>query len=46
MFAGQVRASGTVRDLVFDERVAEMYLGPTLAARLRSRFADEPDRVA
>jgi len=46
MFDGQVRASGTVRDLVFDERVAEMYLGPTLAARLRSRFADEPDRVA
>jgi lipopolysaccharide export system ATP-binding protein len=46
MFDGQVRASGTVRDLVFDERVAEMYLGPTLAARLRSRFANEPDRVA
>jgi lipopolysaccharide export system ATP-binding protein len=46
MFDGQVRASGTVRDLVFDERVAEMYLGPTLATRLRSRFADEPDRVA
>jgi lipopolysaccharide export system ATP-binding protein len=41
MFDGQVRASGTVRELVFDERVAEMYLGPTLASRLRSRFADE-----
>jgi len=41
MFDGQVQVQGTVRDLVFDETVADKYLGPTLAARLRARFADE-----
>jgi lipopolysaccharide export system ATP-binding protein len=40
MFDGQVKVSGTVRELVFDETVAEIYLGPTLAARLRARFAE------
>jgi lipopolysaccharide export system ATP-binding protein len=44
MFDGQVKVSGTVRDLVFDETVAESYLGPTLAARLRQRFSHEQDR--
>ena len=39
MFEGQVQVSGTVRELVFDDRVAERYLGPTLTARLRSRLA-------
>jgi lipopolysaccharide export system ATP-binding protein len=39
MFDGQVKVSGTVRELVFDDTVAKIYLGPTLAARLRSRFA-------
>ncbi|MFL5489287.1 MAG: hypothetical protein ACJ8AJ_12480, partial [Gemmatimonadaceae bacterium] len=39
MFDGQVQVSGTVRDLVFDDTVADMYLGPTLAARLRERFS-------
>jgi lipopolysaccharide export system ATP-binding protein len=39
MFDGQVKVSGTVRELVFDDEVARVYLGPTLAARLRSRFA-------
>ncbi len=38
MFDGQVKVSGTVRELVFDDTVAEVYLGPTLAARLRERF--------
>jgi lipopolysaccharide export system ATP-binding protein len=41
MFDGQVKVSGTVRELVFDETVADIYLGPTLSARLRARFADE-----
>jgi len=41
MFDGQVKVSGTVRELVFDETVAEIYLGPTLTARLRARFADD-----
>ncbi|MDQ3697324.1 MAG: LPS export ABC transporter ATP-binding protein [Gemmatimonadota bacterium] len=39
MFDGQVKVSGTVRELVFDDTVARIYLGPTLTARLRSRFA-------
>jgi len=42
MFDGQVKVSGTVRDLVFDDTVAKIYLGPTLTARLRERFADAP----
>jgi len=28
-----------VRELVFDDTVAKIYLGPTLTARLRARFA-------
>jgi lipopolysaccharide export system ATP-binding protein len=40
MFDGQVKVAGTVRELVFDDTVASRYLGPTLAARLRSRFAE------
>jgi lipopolysaccharide export system ATP-binding protein len=39
MFDGQVKVAGTVRELVFDDTVASRYLGPTLTARLRSRFA-------
>jgi lipopolysaccharide export system ATP-binding protein len=38
MFEGRVQVSGTVRDLVFDDRVANLYLGPTLTARLRARL--------
>ena len=41
MFDGQVQVSGTVRELVFDDLVAERYLGPTLSARLRARFEQE-----
>lgn len=43
MFEGQVKVSGTVRELVFDDTVAEIYLGPTLTARLRARFAEVDD---
>lgn len=39
MFDGQVKVGGPVRDLVFDDEVARIYLGPTLTARLRERFA-------
>jgi lipopolysaccharide export system ATP-binding protein len=52
MFDGQVKVSGTVRELVFDDTVADVYLGPTLSARLRSRFSGPqeppppPSRVA
>jgi lipopolysaccharide export system ATP-binding protein len=38
MFEGRVQAAGTVRELVFDDRVAQLYLGPTLTARLRARM--------
>jgi lipopolysaccharide export system ATP-binding protein len=39
MFEGKVQVSGTVRDLVFDDRVADTYFGPTLTARLRERLS-------
>jgi len=45
MFDGQVKVSGTVRDLVFDDTVADIYLGPTLTARLRERFSRNRDEV-
>jgi lipopolysaccharide export system ATP-binding protein len=38
MFEGKVQVSGTVRELVFNDHVADRYLGPTLTARLRSRL--------
>ena len=38
MFEGKVQVAGTVRELVFDDRVANLYLGPTLTARLRARL--------
>src|SRR5690348_12743137 len=40
MFEGKVQVAGTVRDLVFDDRVADLYLGPTLTARLRARLGE------
>jgi len=43
MFDGQVKVSGSVRELVFDDTVADIYLGPTLTARLRARFAATGD---
>jgi lipopolysaccharide export system ATP-binding protein len=41
LFDGQVKVSATVRELVFDDEVSRIYLGPTLTARLRERFAAE-----
>jgi lipopolysaccharide export system ATP-binding protein len=38
MFEGRVQVAGTVRELVFNDRVADLYLGPTLTARLRARL--------
>ena len=38
MFDGRVQVEGTVRELVFNDKVAEMYLGPALTGRLRARF--------
>ncbi|MEX0690233.1 MAG: LPS export ABC transporter ATP-binding protein [Gemmatimonadales bacterium] len=38
MFDGKVQVGGTVRELVFNDRVADLYLGPTLTTRLRDRL--------
>jgi lipopolysaccharide export system ATP-binding protein len=38
MHSGKVHAAGTVQELIWNERVAELYLGPTLTARLRQRM--------
>lgn len=40
MFEGKVQVEGSVRDLVFDDRVAQLYFGPTLTGRLRARLAE------
>jgi lipopolysaccharide export system ATP-binding protein len=40
MFEGRVEVSGTVRELVFNDHVADLYLGPTLTARLRERLGE------
>lgn len=40
MFEGKVKVAGTVRDLVFDDEVADLYFGPTLTARLRTRLGE------
>jgi lipopolysaccharide export system ATP-binding protein len=39
MFEGKVQVAGSVRGLVFDDRVADLYLGPTLTTRLRERLS-------
>jgi lipopolysaccharide export system ATP-binding protein len=38
MYDGGVRVSGTVAELVWNDEVAEIYLGPTLTARMRERY--------
>lgn len=39
MYEGRIRVSGSVSELVWNDEVAEIYLGPTLTARMRGRFA-------
>ncbi len=38
MYEGKIRVSGTVSELVWNEEVAEIYLGPTLTQRMRGRY--------
>lgn len=38
MHEGTVQAAGSVVELIWNDRVAELYLGPTLTARLRGRM--------
>jgi lipopolysaccharide export system ATP-binding protein len=47
MYDGRVRVSGTVSELVWNDEVAEIYLGPTLTARMRERYSnpDQEDAV-
>ncbi len=40
MYEGKVRVSGTVGELVWNDEVAEIYLGPTLTARMRERYSN------
>lgn len=42
MYEGRIRVSGTVSELVWNDEVAEIYLGPILTARMRQRFAAPP----
>ena len=42
MFDGQVKVSGMVRDLVFDDEVSRIYLGPTLTARPAHSRSGQP----
>ncbi len=38
MYEGRIQVSGSVSELVWNEEVAEIYLGPTLTERMRSRY--------
>lgn len=38
MYEGHIRVHGTVSQLVWNDEVADLYLGPTLTARMRSRY--------
>lgn len=38
MYEGRIRVSGSVSELVWNEDVAEIYLGPTLTKRMRERY--------
>ncbi|MBM4183854.1 MAG: LPS export ABC transporter ATP-binding protein [Gemmatimonadetes bacterium] len=38
MYEGRIGVTGSVPELVWNDKVAEIYLGPALTARLRKRF--------
>ena len=42
MYEGKIQVSGTVSELVWNEDVAEIYLGPTLTERMRGRYDRPP----
>ena len=46
MYEGGIRVSGSVSELVWSDEVAEIYLGPTLTARMRRRFERPPAAAA
>jgi lipopolysaccharide export system ATP-binding protein len=44
MYEGEIRVSGNVSELVWNDEVAEIYLGPSLTSRMRKRYP-RPDGV-
>jgi lipopolysaccharide export system ATP-binding protein len=38
MYEGKIGVSGTVSELVWNDEVAQVYLGPSLTTRMRARF--------
>ncbi|MDH3208481.1 MAG: LPS export ABC transporter ATP-binding protein [Gemmatimonadota bacterium] len=40
MYDGKIAVSGTVSELVWNDEVAEIYLGPILTARMRKRYPE------
>jgi len=40
MYEGKIRVAGTVSELVWNDEVAEIYLGPALTARMRARYPE------
>lgn len=42
MYEGQIRVCGTVSELVWNDEVANIYLGPALTARMRRQY-DKPN---
>ena len=40
MYEGRIHVGGTVSELVWNDEVAEIYLGPTLTTRMRGRFPE------
>ena len=45
MYEGRIRVSGTVSELVWNDEVADIYFGPTLTARMRSRYSQPQAQV-
>ena len=43
MYEGRIRVAGTVSKLVWNDEVADLYLGPSLTARMRQRFSRPSD---
>ena len=43
MYEGRIQVRGTVSELVWNEEVAEIYLGPTLTQRMRDRYTRPPE---
>ncbi|MCE2454859.1 MAG: LPS export ABC transporter ATP-binding protein [Gemmatimonadetes bacterium] len=40
MYEGRIRVAGNVSELVWNDEVADIYLGPTLTARMRERYPE------